>query len=187
MIPDPEDQKPEDYDDIPAQIPDPEAAMPEDWDEEDDGEWEPPMIDNPEYMGPWTPKMIKNPEYIGVWVHPNIDNPDYFEDDKVYNVCNPCKYVGFELWQVKSGTIFDDIIVTNDVAEAKAAADDTWGVKHAAEKEMFDKIEADRVAKEEAERKKMEDERKAMEAEEEEDEEDDDDDYEDEDEDDQEL
>jgi hypothetical protein len=43
---------------------------------------------------------------------------------------------------------------------------------------MFDKIEADRVAKEEAERKKMEDERKAMEAEEEEDEEDDDDDYE---------
>ena len=26
-----------------------EAAMPGDWDEEDDGEWEPPAVDNPQY------------------------------------------------------------------------------------------------------------------------------------------
>ena len=56
-IPDPMDVKPEGYDDIPAQIPDPEAEQPDDWDEEDDGAWEPPMIDNPDYQGPWTPKM----------------------------------------------------------------------------------------------------------------------------------
>lgn len=37
-----------DYD-KPQHIPDPEAKKPEDWDDEIDGEWEPPMIDNPEY------------------------------------------------------------------------------------------------------------------------------------------
>lgn len=30
-------------------IPDPDAEKPEDWDDEVDGEWEPPMIDNPDY------------------------------------------------------------------------------------------------------------------------------------------
>lgn len=30
-------------------IPDPDAKKPEDWDEEMDGEWEPPVIQNPEY------------------------------------------------------------------------------------------------------------------------------------------
>lgn len=47
-IPDPDDQKPEDWD-KPEHIPDPEATKPEDWDDEMDGEWEAPMIDNPEY------------------------------------------------------------------------------------------------------------------------------------------
>merc|ERR1719329_1138137 len=46
MMDDPEDVKPEGYDDIPKTIPDPEAEKPEDWDEEDDGEWEAPEIDN---------------------------------------------------------------------------------------------------------------------------------------------
>jgi Calreticulin family len=27
---------------------DPDAKQPEDWDEEEDGEWEPPLISNPE-------------------------------------------------------------------------------------------------------------------------------------------
>lgn len=35
--------------DKPENIPDPEAQKPEDWDEEMDGEWEPPMIPNQEY------------------------------------------------------------------------------------------------------------------------------------------
>lgn len=57
MIPDPEDSKPEDWD-KPEHIPDPDAVTPEDWDEEMDGEWEPPMIDNPEYKGEWSPKQV---------------------------------------------------------------------------------------------------------------------------------
>ena len=47
-IDDPEDSKPEDWDQ-PEHIPDPDAKKPDDWDDEMDGEWEPPMIDNPEY------------------------------------------------------------------------------------------------------------------------------------------
>lgn len=122
VIPDPEDTKPDGYDDIPAEIPDPEASKPDDWDEEDDGEWEAPLIDNPEYQGEWEPKMIPNPDYQGEWVHPEIENPDYFEDDMMYHRCNPCEYIGMELWQVKSGTVFDDFLVTDSVDEAEAAA-----------------------------------------------------------------
>lgn len=34
----------------PENIPDPDAKIPEDWDVDMDGEWEPPMIPNPEYQ-----------------------------------------------------------------------------------------------------------------------------------------
>lgn len=47
-IDDPDDSKPEDWD-KPEHIPDPDAKKPDDWDDEMDGDWEPPMIDNPEY------------------------------------------------------------------------------------------------------------------------------------------
>jgi hypothetical protein len=52
-IDDPNDKKPEGWDDIPPEIRDPNAKKPDDWDDELDGEWEPPMIPNPDYKGPW--------------------------------------------------------------------------------------------------------------------------------------
>lgn len=138
-IPDPEDKEPEGYDDIPMELPDPDAAKPDDWDDEDDGEWEAPMIDNPEYKGPWSPTMIDNPDYKGPWVHPMIANPEYEYDDNMYAVCKDgCTHVGFELWQVKSGTMFDDIIVTDSLEEAQKFAEETFFKKKDAEKEMFD-------------------------------------------------
>ena len=42
-----------------------------------------------------------------------------FEDDDALYERGPLKYVDFELWQVKAGTIFDNILVTNDAAYAK--------------------------------------------------------------------
>eukprot|EP00501_MAST-03F_sp_TOSAG23-6_P002050 GSMAST32.ASY1.ANO1.2139.1 assembled CDS len=51
LIPDPTDVKPEGFDDEPENIPDPDAEKPEDWDDDDDGEWEPPMIENENYVG----------------------------------------------------------------------------------------------------------------------------------------
>ncbi len=44
-IPDPDAEKPEGWlDEGPELIPDPEATAPEDWDEEEDGEWEAPLV-----------------------------------------------------------------------------------------------------------------------------------------------
>jgi len=144
-MPDPDDKKPEGWDDIPKEIPDPDAKKPEDWDDDDDGEWEPPMTDNPEYKGKWKPKMIDNPMYKGKWVHPMIPNPEYSEDTTMYKVCKDgCSHVGFELWQVKTGTLFDDIIVTDSLEEAQKYAEDTFFKKKEPEQAMYDKIQAEK-------------------------------------------
>ena len=154
-IADPADKKPEGYDDIPAKIPDPAAKKPEDWDDEEDGEWEAPKIDNPEYKGAWVAKKIPNPEYKGVWVHPEIANPEFVDDQKVHAVCNPCSAVGFELWQVKAGTIFDDIIVSDSIAEVEEFSKKTFDAKKDEEKKLYDAIEEAKNKKAEEERKKV--------------------------------
>jgi len=151
-IPDPEDTKPAGYDDVPAEIPDPEATKPEDWDNEEDGDWEPPLVDNPAFKGAWKAKMIENPAYTGEWTHPMIANPDYAEDKNLHVRCNDCTHVGFELWQVKSGTVFDDIILTDSLEEAKTYAAATFSKKRGPEKESFDAAEEERREKESAER-----------------------------------
>merc|ERR1719330_2346752 len=113
------------------------------------------MIDNPDYKGPWKPKMIDNPDYKGKWVHPKIPNPDYVYDDKMHAVYDEdCTHVGFELWQVKSGTIFDDIIVTDSLEEAQKFAEETYFKKKDGEKKMYDdkqKAEAAEMAAEDPE------------------------------------
>ncbi|XP_057298779.1 calreticulin-like [Hydractinia symbiolongicarpus] len=161
---DPEDKKPEDYD-KPELIPDPDAKKPEDWDDEEDGEWEPPMINNPEYKGEWKPKQIDNPAYKGEWVHPEIDNPAYVADKDLYKYPDNA-FVGFELWQVKSGTIFDNIIVTDDVAEAEAFAKETFEKTKEEEKAMKEKLDEEERKKQEeedAKRKKEEEEKEKKE------------------------
>jgi len=155
-IPDPEDEKPSNWDDIPEQIPDSDSSKPDDWDDDEDGEWEAPMVDNPDYKGTWKPKMIDNPDYKGVWEHPMIPNPDYVTDDKLHARCTDCSHVGFELWQVKSGTIFDDIIVTDSLDEANEFAAEGFLKRQGPEKEQFEaaeaeRAEADKIAREEAE------------------------------------
>jgi len=117
---DPEDSKPDDWDQ-PETIVDPDAEMPEDWDEEDDGEWEAPMIPNPDFKGPWRAKRIPNPDYKGPWEHPMIANPDYVHVEDVYKR-GDIEYIGMEVWQVKAGTIFDNMLVTDDVDLAKERA-----------------------------------------------------------------
>jgi calreticulin len=121
-IDDPEDIKPEGYDDIKPEIEDPDAAKPSDWDDELDGEWEAPKVPNPAYKGPWRPKRIPNPAYKGEWVHPKIANPKYVADPNLY-AYDSFKYVGIEIWQVKSGSVFGNFLVTDDVSLAKNEAD----------------------------------------------------------------
>jgi calreticulin len=159
-IPDPSDHKPEGYDSIPATIADPEAKKPEDWDDELDGAWEAPAIANPEYKGEWKPKMISNPDYKGPWEHPLVDNPEYHED-KTIGVYDNIGAVGVEIWQVKSGTIFDNILVTDNVevaqkriTDAKAELEAEKAAQEKSEKEKREKEEAERKAQEEADKKK---------------------------------
>merc|ERR1712038_1623245 len=130
---DPEDVKPEGWDDIPKQIDDPEAEKPEDWDDEADGEWEPPMIDNPEYKGEWKAKRIDNPDYEGPWVHPEIDNPDFVEDDELY-MYESFGLVGIDIWQVKAGSIFDNIFLGDSLEEAQEFMKETYTKNKDAEK-----------------------------------------------------
>ncbi|XP_071703419.1 calnexin homolog [Rutidosis leptorrhynchoides] len=104
-IPDPDDKKPEDWDER-AQIPDPEAKKPEDWDEDAPMEildeeaempegWledEPEEVDDPEAVKPedwddeedgeWEAPKIDNPKCesapgCGEWRRPNKRNPAY--------------------------------------------------------------------------------------------------------------
>merc|ERR1711890_112252 len=82
-------------------------GKPKDWDDEMDGEWEPPMIDNPEY------------------------NADDAKDIGKYE--ENCK-IGFDLWQVKSGTIFDNVLITDDAEHAKKVGEELWAVTKEAEK-----------------------------------------------------
>merc|ERR1711979_141715 len=85
---------------------------------------EAPMKDNPAYKGEWTGKRISNPAYKGIWEAKKIANPEYVDDDSVYKYSD-FGFLGFDLWQVKGGTIFDNIILTDDIAEADAFAK-TW-------------------------------------------------------------
>merc|ERR1712118_84139 len=150
-----DDVKPEGYDDIPEKIADPTATKPEDWDDEDDGVWEAPLISNPDYLGPWSPKIMKNPAYKGPWVHPEISNPEYTPDETLYVHPN-LKYVGFELWQVKSGTIFDNILVTDDIEYARKFAEDTTLKMMKIEKEKYEAFQEAEAEKAREEREEFE-------------------------------
>ncbi|KAL0221472.1 hypothetical protein RCL1_001326 [Eukaryota sp. TZLM3-RCL] len=176
-IPDPSHIKPDDWvdeefiddpnstapDNHPAEfIPDPAASKPEEWNDEDDGEWIAPSIPNPDYV-PWNPTRIKNPKFKGKWVEKMIDNPDYERvkdlESSLYKF-DGIASVGFDLWQVDSGSIFDNIIVADNLEEVWEFVDETWGKIKDIEESKHQKEESKRKAEEEERRKKWEEERK---------------------------
>merc|ERR1712222_27950 len=93
-----------------------------------------------------------------------IANPEYEDDDKLYRY-DDFGFIGFNLWQVKGGTIFDNVIITDDKSEADAFAQ-KWKALSEVEK---------------AKKKEEDDSKKAEEKKDEDDKEDDDDDDEEED------
>jgi calreticulin len=148
MMDDPEDKQPDDWVEE-KRIVDAAAKKPDDWDDEEDGEWEAPMIDNPDYHGDWSVKRISNPAYKGFWEAKKIDNPEYEDDNAVYKY-EDFGFIGFDLWQVKGGTIFDNVIVCDDKAEADAFAA-KW--KALSEVEKAEKKKADDAKKEDDKKK----------------------------------
>merc|ERR1712178_539606 len=103
------------------------------------------MIDNPAFKGEWSVKRISNPAYKGFWEAKKIDNPEYVDDNEVYKF-DSFGFIGFDLWQVKGGTIFDNVIICDDVAEADAFAK-KW--KALSEVEKAKKKEEDDAGKDE--------------------------------------
>jgi len=93
-----------------------------------------PQIPNPKHKGSWNPKRIPNPAYKGTWKPKQIPNPKYEVDEKLYLIRKPLQYVAIDIWQVKSGSIFDNIIIGDDLAEVNAIVDATWKATKDAEK-----------------------------------------------------
>merc|ERR1712111_92695 len=109
------------------------------------------------------PRQIDNPDYKGPWVHPEIENPEYdAEEAKTIGKYDEVCKLGFDLWQGKSGTIFDNLLITDDPEAAKKAGEELWAVTKDAEKKMKDE-------QDEEERKKAEEEAKNDEEEDDED------------------
>ncbi|KAM0008257.1 putative calreticulin/calnexin [Helianthus debilis subsp. tardiflorus] len=46
-------------------------------------------------------------------------NCSEFEDDPDLYVLKPIKYVGIEVWQVKAGSVFDNVLICDDPEYAK--------------------------------------------------------------------
>uniref|UniRef100_A0A8D0GXN3 Calreticulin 3 n=1 Tax=Sphenodon punctatus TaxID=8508 RepID=A0A8D0GXN3_SPHPU len=62
----------------------------------------------------------------GIWPHPQIENPSYSPDFNIYSYDN-ISVIGLDLWQVRSGTIFDNFLITDNEEYAEEFGDDTWG------------------------------------------------------------
>ncbi|EDL90375.1 rCG50286, isoform CRA_b [Rattus norvegicus] len=149
QIEDPEDKKPEDWQDSEF-IPDPDAKKPDDWNEAMDGVWEGPLIPNVKYKGEWKPRIIDNPNYQGEWIHPEIDNPKYRPDPTICHYHN-ISVLGLDLWQVKSGSIFDNFLLTNDEEFAEEVGNMTWGLRKDVEqqwRELYEEMEKQKEAEE---------------------------------------
>jgi len=158
MMADPKATKPDDWvEEKDKEIADKDAKKPDDWDEEEDGEWEAPMVPNPDYKGEWKAPMISNPDYKGPWEAKKIANPKYKADDALYRY-KDFGFIGFDLWQVKAGSVYDDILITDDVEEADKLKE-SWKKLVDAEKEEKEKKEklekekAEKEAKKEADKK----------------------------------
>merc|ERR1712178_449091 len=93
-----------------------------------------------------------------------IDNPKYTSDDKLYSYPK-FSTVGIDVWQVKSGTIIDNILITDDVDYATKHAEKTWKAQKDGEKAAKEKADEEKRKKDEEERAKKEEERKKKEEE----------------------
>jgi len=96
------------------------------------------MIANPKSKGEWKAKRIPNPAYKGQWKPKQIANPAYQPDAELYSTRKPLAAVGIDVWQVKSGSVFDNIIIGDDLDEVNAIIDKTWKATKDAEKAALD-------------------------------------------------
>ncbi|KAK4385771.1 Calreticulin-3 [Sesamum angolense] len=118
------------------------AKKPADWDDRE-------YIDDPNHVKPEgydsIPREIPDPKAKEVSL-----STKEFEDDPDLYVLKPIKYVGIEVWQVKAGSVFDNILICDDPEYAKNVVEEVFANREA-EKEAFEEAEKVRKAKEEEE------------------------------------
>lgn len=154
-IADPSVRKPAGWndDEEPDYIRDPEAQKPQEWDDEEDGEWNAPLVRNPKCLygcGHWEAPKIANPNYRGAWEHPQIANPNFQGPWKAPKIKNP-KYtaedklefapveaLGFDLWSMDSGIMFNNLYLGHLVAEAEEIGNATYVAKSQVEQADYE-------------------------------------------------
>ncbi|KAK2950409.1 putative Calnexin like protein [Blattamonas nauphoetae] len=124
MIPDPNVTKPADWDQ-PMTIPDTNAVKPKDWDEATNGPWIQPRKPNPKYKATWHPPLVENPNYQGKWKAPQVPNPAY-EEKKNSLGLKGIRYVGIDVMQKESGTIFNNFFIGDNMTEYKEFVKQRW-------------------------------------------------------------
>merc|ERR1712098_111449 len=80
---------------------------------------------------------------------------DYEADANLYRYTD-IGVIGLDLWQVKSGTIFDNFLITDDASFAEEVGNETWGKTKDPEKKMKDTQDRKKREEEEAKNKEAE-------------------------------
>ncbi|XP_031803829.1 calreticulin-3 isoform X1 [Sarcophilus harrisii] len=102
------------------------ANKPSDWNSELDGEWQPSVIQQTKYKHGLKSQNMDNSDYKDVWLHQKIESSGYLQDFELSEYEN-IGVIGLELWQVRSGTIFDNFLITDDENYAAEFGLKTWG------------------------------------------------------------
>lgn len=100
-----------------------------------------PMIKN-SVNEEWKSKSTDSSNYKGQRLDHLSENHEHLSHSDLYRYDEICG-IGFDIWQVESGTLFDNILITDDELEAEKHGNDTWGIIK--EKEKLMKIKFDKL------------------------------------------
>lgn len=109
------------------------AGAPSDWNSKLDGDMEmqAPLLQKPPYQDGLKPEGIDS----NVWLHRKPKDANYLAESDLAEF-DDIGAIGLELWQVRSGTIFDNFLITDDEEYAQKFGKATWGETKGPEKEM---------------------------------------------------
>uniref|UniRef100_A0A8C2YK98 Calreticulin-3 n=1 Tax=Chinchilla lanigera TaxID=34839 RepID=A0A8C2YK98_CHILA len=118
------------------------TGKPGDWNSELDGDWPGPMLQKPPYQDGLKPEGIDQ----DIWLHEKMRSTSYLTQYDLSEFEN-IGAIGLELWQVRSGTIFDNFLLTDDEEYAESFGKATWGQTKGPEKEMDDILTKEEVTR----------------------------------------
>ncbi|XP_049644350.1 calreticulin-3 [Suncus etruscus] len=109
------------------------AGAPSDWNSKLDGDvdLQAPLLQKPPYQDGLKPEGIDS----NVWLHRKPKDANYLAESDLTEF-DDIGAIGLELWQVRSGTIFDNFLITDDEEYAQKFGKATWGETKGPEKEM---------------------------------------------------